>query len=273
MSQTALFASRWAGCAQRLIIATMVMMLAAACVTPPGQQAGGGDTTLSDPLEGMNRHIFAFNEAADTILIRPAVYIYREATPRPLKGILSNFLGNLTLPLTIVHDLLQGKPDHAQIAFGRLVINTFVGVGGMFDIATPAGLPMHSEDMGQTLAVHGTGPGFYLVLPILGPSSGRDAIGTLVDSLADPVTIATYGAGAGSTLRLSRTIASGVVKREQLIEPLDTLRKSLDFYATVRAAYRQRRAMEIRDGEPKPADSESDPFATFDESDKAKPAG
>lgn len=270
MSLSASFTSCWANTVRRLAIVLTATMLVAACATPPGQRAGSGDTALNDPLEGMNRHIFAFNDAVDTVLIRPAAYIYREATPAPLKGILTNFLGHLTLPLTIVHDLLQGKPEQAQIAFGRLFINTVVGVGGLFDIATPAGFPMHTEDMGQTLAVHGSGHGFYLVLPILGPSSARDAVGTLIDSLADPVTIATYGAGAGQTFRMSRTIANGVVKREQLIEPLDTLRESLDYYATVRSAYRQRRAADVRDGQPKPLNSKSDPFASFDDSEKSQ---
>ncbi len=268
MSQTASFAHQVLGYFQRCIIVLMATALLAACATPSGQQTPGGEATLNDPLEGMNRHIFAFNDAVDTMLIRPAAYVYREATPPPIKDILSNFLDHLTLPLTIVHGLLQGKPERAQIAFGRLFINTVVGVGGLFDIATPAGFPMHSEDMGQTLAGHGSGHGFYLVLPFLGPSSVRDAAGTLVDALADPVSIATYGAGAGQTFRTSRTVAQVVVTREKLIEPLDLLRESLDYYATTRAAYRQRRALDVRDGQPKPANGEADPFASFDESDK-----
>ena len=260
-------ATRWMTRFRRLAAAVLVLSAVAACATPQ-KQGGLADTAMSDPLEGLNRHIFAFNDAIDTALIRPAAFIYREATPRPIKEILTNFLGHLTLPLTIVHDLLQGKPEQAQVAFGRLFINTVGGLGGLFDLATPMGFPLHKEDMGQTLAVHGTEPGFYLVLPLLGPSSARDAFGTLIDSLADPVTIATYGASAGQTLRLSRTVADGIVKREQLIKPLDTLRESLDYYATVRAAHRQRRALDIRDGVEKPADSPTDPFATFENTDK-----
>lgn len=270
MSLSASFTSCWANTVRRLAIVLAATMLVAACATPPGQQAGSGDTALNDPLEGMNRHIFAFNDAVDTVLIRPAAYIYREATPQPLKGILTNFLGHLTLPLTIVHDLLQGKPEQAQIAFGRLFINTVVGVGGLFDIATPAGFPMHKEDMGQTLGVNGVGSGPYLVLPILGPSSVRDGIGTAIDAFADPMTIASYGITNGFKLRISRGVANGIVEREKLIEPLDTLRESLDYYATIRSAYRQRRDSEIRDGAPKPANSNSDPFASFDDSEPKK---
>ena len=270
MSQMMSFSERFMACARRMIIVVLATFLVAACASPQGKPGAPAETAMTDPLEGMNRHIFAFNDAVDTVLIRPAAFIYREVTPSPIKDILTNFLDHLTLPLTIVHDLLQGKPDQAQIAFGRLFINTAVGLGGLFDIATPAGFPMHSEDMGQTLAVHGTSPGPYLVLPILGPSSFRDAFGTIIDSLADPVTIATYGAGAGQTLRLSRAGATGLVNREELIEPLDTLRESLDYYATVRAAYRQRRVIDIRDGDLSPDDNKADPFATFEEDNEKK---
>lgn len=270
MSRSASFTSRWADFVRRLIIVLAATVMVAACATPPNQQASLGETAINDPLEGMNRHIFAFNDAVDTMLIRPAAYIYREATPRPIKGILSNFLGHLTLPLTIVHDLLQGKPERAQVAFGRLFINTVVGVGGLFDIATPAGFPMHKEDMGQTLAVNGVGSGPYLVLPILGPSSFRDGVGTVIDAFADPMTIASYGITSGFNLRIGRAVANGIVEREKLIEPLDTLRESLDYYATIRSAYGQRRDSDIRDGAPRPTNSNADPFASFDDSEQKK---
>lgn len=254
----------------RITAVVLAISLTTGCATSPGQDSQA-DSAISDPLEGMNRHIFAFNDAVDTTLIRPAAFIYREATPWPIKDIVSNFLGNLTLPLTIIHDLLQGKPDQAQIAATRLFINTTVGIAGLFDVATPSGYPIHREDMGQTMAVAGVGHGPYLVLPILGPSSFRDGFGTVIDAFADPVTIASYGVTNGFTLRVSRAAAAGLVEREKLIEPMDTLRQSLDFYATVRAAYGQRRALDVRDGRPSPAANGADPFATFDDSEQ-KPA-
>jgi phospholipid-binding lipoprotein MlaA len=203
------------------------------------------------------------------MLIRPAAYVYREATPRPIKDIVTNFLGHLTLPLTIIHDLLQGKPEQAQIAFGRLFINTTVGIGGLFDIATPAGYPMHREDMGQTMAVYGVESGPYLMLPLLGPSSFRDALGTAIDAFADPMTIASYGVTEGFALRVGRGAAEGLVRREQLIEPLDAMRQSLDYYAAVRSAYRQQRAAQIRDGAPAPGAGADDPFSSFESNDAA----
>ncbi len=249
--------------ARSILLVMAISLGVAACATAPQGEGGGHAAEVYDPLEGLNRHVFAFNDAVDTVLIRPAAFIYREATPRPIKGIVSNFLDHLTLPLTIIHDLLQGKPERAQVAFGRLFLNTVVGIGGLFDIATPAGFPMHKEDMGQTLAVHGVDSGPYLVLPILGPSSFRDGIGTAIDAFADPMTIASYGVTNGFTLRISRAAAAGLVRREQLIEPLDALRQSLDYYATVRAAYRQQRAIEVNDGAPASGE-EADPFASFE---------
>lgn len=264
MSRIAQAAGQGVTLARRILLAMALVLGVAACASAPQGEGGRQAAEVHDPLEGLNRHIFAFNDAVDTMLIRPAAFIYREATPKPIKGIVSNFLDHLTLPLTIIHDLLQGKPEQAQIAFGRLFINTTVGIGGLFDIATPAGFPMHREDMGQTLAVHGVDSGPYLVLPILGPSSFRDGIGTAFDAFADPMTIASYGVTNGFTLRISRAAAAGLVRREQLIEPLDALRQSLDYYATVRAAYRQQRAVEINDGVTDPGGQEADPFASFE---------
>ena len=267
-------AGQWLFLARRILLVMALSLAVAACATSTQNASTNSQAVeINDPLEGLNRHIFAFNDAVDTMLIRPAAFIYREATPRPIKGIVSNFLDHLTLPLTIIHDLLQGKPEQAQIAFGRLFLNTVVGIGGLFDIATPAGFPMHKEDMGQTLAVHGVESGPYLVLPILGPSSFRDGIGTAFDAFADPMTIASYGVTNGFTLRVSRAAAAGLVRREQLIEPLDALRQSLDYYATVRAAYRQQRQVEINDGVPPAGGEEADPFASFEnESERPPPS-
>lgn len=225
-----------------------------------------------DPLEPANRQVFAFNSAVDTMVVRPAAFVYREATPRPLKSMLSNFLSNLTLPLTIVHDLLQGKPDRAEIAASRFFINTTVGIGGLFDIATPHGLRYHAEDMGQTMAVHGSGEGPYLVLPLLGPSNLRDGIGTLIDSAIDPVSaVAHIPAEGGTVFRASRTGATVIVTREQLIEPLDSLKaQSLDYYTTLRSAYSQRRQAAISDNKIDLGETGPDAFSQAEKANTAE---
>jgi phospholipid-binding lipoprotein MlaA len=243
--------------ARRLAGMMAICAIASACAS--------SSDGVNDPLEGLNRQVFAFNDAVDTVLVRPVVFVYRETTPDFFKMMLSNFLDNLTMPLTVIHDLLQGKPERAQVAFGRLFLNTIVGLGGVFDVATPTGLVLHQEDMGQTMAVHGVGSGPYLVLPLIGPSSVRDATGSLIDLFLDPVSLASYAVTSGATLRAGRAAAAGLVNREELTEATDALRESLDYYATVRSAYRQRRGSDIRDGAPEPYDGEADPFSSFDD--------
>ncbi len=224
-----------------------------------------------DPFETVNRHVFAFNDAVDTAIARPIALVYRDLAPRPAKMVVSNFLSNLTLPLTMIHDLLQGKPDRAQVAFGRFFMNTILGVGGLFDVATPHGLKFHQEDMGQTLAVHGSGAGPYLVLPLLGPSSARDGIGDLIDWVIDPVNVVTrIPKNGGDAFRYGRTGASILVRREELLEPLDALHQSLDYYAAVRSAYAQKRRIDIADGMDNPANKGVDPFKAAEEAGKAK---
>jgi phospholipid-binding lipoprotein MlaA len=235
-----------------------------------GGCAANGPNQVFDPFEPVNRHIFAFNDAVDTALIRPVAVVYRDLTPRPVKSVVSNFISHLTLPLTMVHDLLQGKPDRAQVAFGRFFMNTILGVGGLFDVATAHGLKFHDEDMGQTLAVHGSGPGPYLVLPLLGPSNMRDGIGDVIDRVIDPVNAVSYlPKHGGDVFRYSRTGASILVARERLIEPLDALHQSLDYYAAVRAAYSQKRKIDIKDGKIDPAEGGTDPFKAAEEAGKS----
>jgi len=241
--------------------ALLLAALLAAAVAGCASTGSGRDD--GDPLEPLNRQVFAFNDAVDTLLLYPAAVVYREAAPDFLKDMVSNFLDHLTLPLTIVHDLLQGEPDRASVAFARLFINTVVGIGGLFDPATSVGYRRHREDAGQTLAVYGVGSGPYIVLPLLGPSSLRDATGTLIDTVADPIGLWSSTTGAAAAVRWGRAGAGGLVRREKSIEALNSLRQSLDYYTAVRAAYLQRRQVDIRNGtSPPPSESQDDPFAT-----------
>jgi phospholipid-binding lipoprotein MlaA len=252
------------GTLRRVLLVAAVGGIAGGCVADKPNQ-------VFDPFETVNRHVFAFNDAVDTAIVRPVAVVYRDLAPRPAKMVVSNFLSNLTLPLTMVHDLLQGKPDRAQIAFGRFFMNTILGVGGLFDVATPHGLKFHSEDMGQTLAVHGSGAGPYLVLPLLGPSNMRDGIGDVIDWVIDPVNVASrIPKHGGAAFRYGRTGASVLVRREGLLEPLDALHQSLDYYAAVRSAYTQKRQIDIADGVDNLGAGAVDPFKAAEEAGKAK---
>ncbi len=144
-----------------------------------------------DPLEGMNRTFYRFNSYADRYFLNPAVDAYRFVLPKFVRTGIANFFTNFNNILTIVNEVLQLHPGSALQTTGRLVVNTTIGIGGLFDPATSIGIPQHLEDFGQTLGRYGVGQGPYLVLPLFGPSSVRDATGRLVDyevlNLIDPL--------------------------------------------------------------------------------------
>jgi len=200
-----------------------------------------------DPVEPVNRAIFEFNRVLDGLFLEPAARLYRIIFPSIVRDGVRNVLTNLRTPVVLANDLLQGKPARAEVTFGRFMINTIVGVGGVIDVASWAGMDdPHDEDFGQTLAVWGVGERPYLMLPLFGPSNPRDAAGLVVDILFDPFTLLAPTEG-----RIARTGTSGVDFREQNIETIEELeRTSLDFYAATRTFYRQSRASAIRDGAP-----------------------
>jgi len=195
-----------------------------------------------DPLEGFNRGMFAFNRGVDTYLIRPIAWGYRAITPQVVRDHVGNVSDNLYEPLSMVSAFLEGDIQQGMVNFWRFTINTTVGLGGINDVATTAGLKARTEDIGQAFASWGIDSGPYLVLPILGPSNGRDAVGRVAGWFANPVTYAvddtwtSVGIAAGQ----------GLVERERLLDPIDDVySSSLDPYASFRSIYNQRRKAQI----------------------------
>jgi len=137
---------------------------------------------INDPLEGFNRTMYRFNYHADRWVLMPAVRTYRFLIPAPLRTGVRNFFNNFFNIRTVFNQVLQGRPVRAMQTTGRFAVNTTLGIAGLFDVATHAGMPYHREDFGQTLGVWGFGPGAYLVLPFFGPSNIRDGAGLAVDS-------------------------------------------------------------------------------------------
>ena len=196
----------------------------------------------NDPLEGFNRGVFAFNRGVDTYLIRPIAKTYRYVTPQGFRDHVGNVSDNLHEPLSMVSAFLEGDVQQGMVNFWRFAINTTIGLGGINDVATTAGLKARTEDVGQAFAVWGIGSGPYLVLPLLGPSNGRDAVGRVAGWFANPVT---YAVDDGWT---SAGIAAGqaLVERERLLDPIDDVyASSLDPYASFRSIYQQRRKAQI----------------------------
>lgn len=210
-----------------------------------GEEADEADDA-NDPLEIPNRFIFAINGFLDFMILKPVAFTYNFWVPEPVRESVGNFLHNISSPVILANDLFQGEFDRAETTFNRFAINTTVGVLGLFDPAADWGYERHTEDFGQTLATNGVGEGFYLVLPLLGPSSARDGAGKVVDHFLDPLTYL-----APRNVRMARFAADGVQFRADNYDTIEDLeRDSLDFYATVRSVWRQNREFEIRNGEP-----------------------
>lgn len=208
-----------------------------------------------DPLEPLNRATFSFNETADRYVMRPVAQVY-DLAPLPVKVGVGNFFGNLGDFWIGVNNLLQGKFVDGLSDGGRLLINSTVGIFGIFDIATEMGLEKHDEDLGQTLGRWGVGDGPYLVLPLLGPSNLRDTVGLVGDLNVDPI----WGVeDIGERNRL--TALRFINRRAQLLGADTTAEQAaLDKYGYMRSFYIQYRRSQVYDGRPpREKDEDDDP--------------
>lgn len=199
---------------------------------------------VNDPLEPMNRCVFKFNQVVDGVLIKPIAIAYKTVTPKPVRKGVSNFLDNLTSPVSFANAVAQGNPEQAFSVFWRFVLNTTLGVGGIFDFAGYHGLNARSEDFGQTMGYYGMGHGAYLVLPLLGPSSLRDATGRVADLYIDPLD--NFMSDEQRIGISTATVIDTRASKLKITEEID--RTSIDPYATYRSAYFQYRANEVRNG-------------------------
>ncbi len=201
-----------------------------------------------DPLEPINRGVYQFNDAVDTMVLKPAAEAYRSVLPEVVRTGVSNFFANINDVLIALNSLLQGKFTDAASDASRVVVNTTVGLLGFIDVASGMGLEKHNEDFGQTLGRWGIGDGPYLVLPLLGPSNLRDALGRFVDYKTDPMTYVdpTRDRNQLWGLRL-------VNQRSELLGATNIFEiAALDPYEFLRDAYLQRRRNLIYDGNPPP---------------------
>jgi len=227
-----------------LALLLAVSLLLTGCATP--RNPGHTDLSpnlLSDPLEPVNRMVFGFNESLDRFLIRPVAVVYAHTIPPAVRLSVSNFFSNLQLPATIANDLLQGRFTQGRLDFERLVINSTLGVAGLFDVAGAVGRPRHEEDYGQTLARWRVPTGPYLVLPLLGPSNVRDSVALIPTFFyADPVTYdaSDHDLALGYGLRTFNA-------RAELLMADHILKLQLDPYLFVRESYWQRRLDAIYD--------------------------
>ncbi len=204
-----------------------------------------------DPLEPINRVVFKFNDLVYSFVLRPVSDVYRTALPKIARDGVRNVLLNLNAPFILINDVLQGEMNRAWNTSRRIFINSTIGFAGVYDAASDIwGISAHSEDFGQTLGVWGVGEGFYLVLPVFGPSNPRDTIGLISKSFLDPVSQYLDHIDEKDAI-LGRVLAVGIDQYSGTIDDLDRLKESsLDYYAAVRSIYRQKRNSDILNGIP-----------------------
>ena len=199
---------------------------------------------IYDPLEGVNRAIFSFNNVADKIVLEPVAKGYKKL-PSPIQSGVGNFINNLKLPLAALNQLLQGQGKNAAESTGRFLVNSTIGVFGLIDVAENIGLDQKEEDFGQTLATWGVGDGFYIVLPLFGPSNLRDTTGMVMTMMTDPINAYAVTQGEAWAIPV-RTAANAIDQRSQIIDEVNALRdNSVDYYAAVRSSYYQNRKAAI----------------------------
>ncbi len=223
------------------------VMLVSACASETSGPVMAGNVVVSDPFEGTNRAIFSFNNAVDDVVIHPIAKGYNTFVPSPARTGVTNVLRNLRSPVNFANQILQGDIDGAGTVIVRAVVNSLLGIGGIFDLAGHEGIEYEVEDFGQTLATWGVGHGPYLVVPILGPSSTRDYLGYAVDSFADPLRWYLFNVDK-EDVYYGKIGADYLTLRASLVDVLEDLeRSSIDYYAATRSAYYQRREALVND--------------------------
>lgn len=208
--------------------------------------ATGPNADPRDPIEPFNRGVYRFNDVLDTAVLKPVATVYRDVTPPLLRRGVDNFFANLQDIWSFVNNALQFKGQAAGDSLARFGINTFIGMGGIFDVASDLSIEKHARDFGQTLGYWGVAPGPYLVLPLLGPSSLRDTVALPVDMAGDLVSQVSH-----IPTRNSAKVIRIIDNRSELLRAGDMLDEiALDKYSFIRDAYLQRRRSAIYDGNP-----------------------
>jgi phospholipid-binding lipoprotein MlaA len=231
-----------------VVSALALSLFVGACSTPSAESLA-----QNDPWEKTNRDIFDFDVRVDHAVARPIAKGYRAAVPEPVRDGVHNALTNLNAPVVLANDVLQGDGDKAVNTFGRIVINSTVGVAGLIDVASKIGIPGHDNDFGITLGKNNIAEGSYLVLPFAGPKPPRDLLGAAVDTAFDPLTYATFhGSDTWMVVRFGLGILDSRTSQLDAVETIE--RSSIDFYATTRNLYRQSRNAKINEGKTSPTD-------------------
>lgn len=238
------------------LLGVLAILALAGCATVPTDPDELAEYhERNDPLEPTNRVVWDFDQFLDRNFIRPAAVAYRDNVPQGARNGIHNLTTNLDEPLVFANDILQANPRLAWETLARFLVNSTVGVAGIFDVAADMGIPHHGADLGQTFGVWGVPDGPYIVLPLFGPSNPRDAVGLGATMVLDPIDNIASNNGAQALVYVRGGLA-GLDKRTDVIQALDDIQKtSLDYYAAIRSLSRQHRAAEIEAGRSPPPDS------------------
>lgn len=236
--------------------AALATLFLAACATAPAPAPG----EIADPYEGFNRQMFAFNNGVDKYALRPASTAYKTVTPEFARDRVGDFLSNLGGPVIFANDVLQAQPGRAGTTAARFTVNSTIGLLGLWDAADHFGIEGHSEDFGQTLGVWGVDSGPFLVLPLLGPTTPRDLVGTGVDRALDPLTWVQIDNDDDTDLavRAGLGIIGGLNARVRLDDQIETLNAQPEPYTALRRIYSSQRQAAIANGKINEAEAYED---------------
>jgi phospholipid-binding lipoprotein MlaA len=210
-----------------------------------------------DPWERLNRSLYSFNDAADSVSLKPIAKGYKKILPEPVRNGITNFAQNLGAPRNIVNNFLQGKPSRGVSELARFIVNSTIGLGGLIDVAAASGVEAHREDFGQTAAVWGVPAGPYVMVPFIGPQTLRDVI-----LMPANIELDILHHVDESSIRDRLWVLRSIDLRHRVLSLEDLLADSADPYVTLRESYLQNREFEIYDGDP-PMDDDDDFYDDF----------
>jgi len=236
----------------RIAAVLLVILCASGCATVPA-----GDPVDYDPWEKMNRSLYQFNDAVDSVTLKPIAKGYKKVLPEPIRDGITNFGRNLGAPRNSINNFLQGKPARGFSEIARFVVNSTVGIGGLIDVATASGVESYPEGFGQTAAVWGVPSGPYIMVPFLGPQTLRSLV-LLPANIEFDVLHHVDSSSVRDRLWVLRTIDL----RHRVLSLEDLMQDSKDPYVTLRESYLQNRRFEIYDGDP-PVEGEDEFYDEF----------